>query len=130
MEPSNNEIDNVIIEEKRPIFILSQIHNINILSYYKDISCLVLGSACGILQLHAIEGLLFFIITNILSSWLYQIFIIKNGNVNNSKSKDRMEFKITDFYENPIQDIYLSNFGRHIATFTMMWCLLDALVSY
>ncbi|KAG0681359.1 hypothetical protein C6P40_001466 [Pichia californica] len=112
-------------EETRSIFIPAQVHNNNVLSYYKDLTCLILGSSCGILQLKAIEGLIFFIITSIISSSLYQISMINFGYINKGK-----KYTIKDFYEYPIRDIYLGDIGRNIATFTMMWCLLGALVTY
>lgn len=111
-------------EEQKPIFLPSQLHNANILSYYKDIACLVLGSACGILQLRAVYGLIFFVVTSLLSSALFQFSMVRFG------SSDGKRHEITEFYASPIKDIYFGDTGRNAATFTMMWCLLDALVSY
>lgn len=110
--------------EQKPIFLPSQLHNANILSYYKDIACLVLGSACGILQLRAVYGLLFFVLTSLLSSGLFQLSMVRFG------SSGGRGHEITEFYASPIKDIYFGDIGRNAATFTMMWCLLDALVSY
>lgn len=109
---------------QKPIFLPSQLHNANVLSYYKDISCLVLGSACGILQLHALQGLLFFMITSLLSSAFFQVSMTRFG------SSDGRGHQITEFYASPVKDIYFGDIGRNAATFTMMWCLLNALVSY
>lgn len=111
-------------QQQKQIFLPAQLYNANILSYYRDISCLVMGSACGILQLKAINGLLFFIIASLLSGMLFQISMVGKGN--NFGEKDT----INDFYSSPIKDIYFGDIGRQVATFTMMWCLLGALVSY
>jgi energy-converting hydrogenase Eha subunit A len=101
----------------------SQLHNAQILQYYKDISCLIFGSASGILQLKAIAGSVFFIITSIISSIIYQI------TMTSFRKPIGKGYKITEFYANPIKDIYFGDIGRQIATFTMMWCLLGALVA-
>lgn len=106
----------------RPLFTPFLIHNIKVLQYYKDISCLSLGTACGILQLQALAGLLFFILTSILSSMLYHFAMTRYNAPSNG-------FKLDQFYANPIKDVYIGNVGRQVATFTMMWCLVGALIS-
>lgn len=105
----------------KPIFVPAQGYNNGILQYYKDVSCLVFGSACGILQLHAINGLVFFVLSSVISSIIFQLSMTTFSGTNN---------KITDYYLKPIKEIYLGDIGRQAATFTMMWCLLNALVSY
>lgn len=101
-------------------FAPAQIYNASVLSFYKDVSCLVLGSVCGILQLKSFQGLVFFIVTSFLSSFFYHIQLILN----------KKGTKITEFYSDPVKNIYIGDVSRQIATFTMMWCLLGALVAY
>lgn len=38
-------------------------------------------------------------------------------------------FTLGQFYVNTIKDVYIGNIGRQVATFTMMWCLVGALIS-
>lgn len=109
-------------DKPRAVFSPFVIHNVKILQYYKDISCLALGSACGILQLQSIHGLLFFILTSIISSGLFHSVMVFH------KSPPQ-GFTLNDFYVSPIKDVYIGNVGRQIATFTMMWCLIGALIS-
>lgn len=111
-------------QQPRSVFVPSQGHNNNVLQYYKDISCLILGTVCGILQLQAMQGLLFFVITSFISSVTYHYTMIS------FRTEGSGKYAIGDFYANPFKDIYLGDMGRQVATFTMMWCLLGALVSY
>lgn len=108
--------------EQRPLFTPFLIHNIKVLQYFKDISCLSWGSACGIFQLKAINGMLFFIVTSIISSLLYHYTMTHY----NSPPE---RFTLGQFYVNTIKDVYIGNIGRQVATFTMMWCLVGALIS-
>lgn len=105
-------------------YIPSQIHNAKIIQYFQDLSCLILGSTCGILQLKAVNGLIFFIVTSILTSSIYHFTIISFR-----RPINKQKYKIKQFYSTPLKDIYLGDLGRKIATFTMMWCLLNALVA-
>ena len=109
-------------QDKRQIFTPSKIHNDKILDYYKDISCLIFGSACGILQLKAINGLIYFLLTSFMSSLLFHWAMITFRN-------NQYKYGLKDFYINPISEVYLGNIGKQIAIFTMMWCLLSALIS-
>lgn len=109
-------------QKQRALFPPFLIHNLKILQYYKDISCLAFGFACGILQLQSTIGLLFFIITSLISSLLFHYAMI-------TFNVPRKGFTLSDFYVNPIKDVYIGNVGRQIATFTMMWCLIGALVT-
>lgn len=106
------------------VYLPSQIHNHKILQYYKDVSDMVLGSACGILQLEGLYGLIFFVVGTILTGSLYQFEMTTFGRKGNEK------IRLDDYYQHPIKEIYLGELGRQFATFVMMWCLLGAIVSY
>jgi hypothetical protein len=83
-----------------------------------------MGSLCGILELQAINGLVFFIGSSILSSFLYYMYI------NRFTTTEKGRANISEYFEYPVREVLLGNIGRQIATFTMMWCLLGALISH
>ncbi|ODV84862.1 hypothetical protein CANARDRAFT_8000 [[Candida] arabinofermentans NRRL YB-2248] len=104
----------------KPIrFELSSKYNKQLITKVKDITSLSFGACCGILNLTSINGFIFFIITNIITSIAFYLIHLSLFKKNSVKL----------YYENPLSDIFLNDIGRYLASFTMMWCLLFALVS-
>lgn len=97
------------------VYTPAKLFNDNILMYYKDVACLLFGSVCGILQLNSFNGIIFFVITNILSSLFFRLVVIRKN-------------EVTDFFK--YWDFFIGDIIRQMATFAMMWCLFGALVSY
>lgn len=50
--------------------------------------------------------------------------------INRFTTTEKGRANISEYFEYPVREVLLGNIGRQIATFTMMWCLLGALISH
>ncbi|ODV93860.1 hypothetical protein PACTADRAFT_51609 [Pachysolen tannophilus NRRL Y-2460] len=102
-------------EDTRVTFGASIKENQQVLQEIHDITSLAFGTIAGILKLESTYGFLFFLITNIL---LNLCFIFTIGGFK----------KVKNYYNNLIADIFIIDISRCISSFTMMWCLVFALI--
>lgn len=80
----------------------------------QDVMSLALGVGAGVLCLESVVGFLFFLVAFSLSNLSFYLLCC--------------EGKPSDFFKNPLSEIFLDGIASSLAGYVMMWCLTYALV--
>lgn len=84
------------------------------LQHVHDIMALALGVGAGVLTLESLYGFLFYALGITLTNAAFYVVCCQG--------------KADEFFRSPLQEIFIDGIPSNIAGFTMMWCLVFALV--